>query len=96
MLVIVCYDVNTEDRAGRKRLRRVARACEGIGQRVQKSVFECRINLAQMEELERRLLAEISQEHDCLRIYRMADSKGCEVREYGNFRVVDFGGSLVL
>ena len=46
MLVIVCYDVNTEDRAGRRRLRRVARACEGMGQRVQKSVFECRIDLA--------------------------------------------------
>ena len=39
MLVLVCYDVNTETKAGRRRLRRVARACEGIGQRVQKSVF---------------------------------------------------------
>ena len=96
MLVIVCYDVSTEDRAGRKRLRRVARTCEAIGQRVQKSVFECQINLAQLEELERSLLAEISLDQDCLRIYRLADSKGCEVREYGNFRVIDFDGSLVV
>ena len=42
MLVIVCYDVNTETREGRRRLRRVAKLCEGIGQRVQKSVFESR------------------------------------------------------
>lgn len=96
MLVIVCYDVNTEDRSGRRRLRRVAKACEGIGQRVQKSVFECRVNLAQMEELERQLLAIIDRERDSLRLYRLADSKGCEVREHGQFIAVDFQRPLVL
>ena len=55
MLVIVCYDVNTETSAGRRRLRRVAKVCEASGQRVQKSVFEFRIDLAAMEALERRL-----------------------------------------
>ena len=59
MLIIVTYDVSTETRAGRKRLRRVAKACESMGQRVQKSVFECQVNEMQFEELERRLLAEI-------------------------------------
>jgi len=60
MLVIVCYDVNTETREGRRRLRRVANLCESIGQRVQKSVFECQVDRAQFEELERRLVAEVS------------------------------------
>ncbi|HQZ32729.1 MAG TPA: CRISPR-associated endonuclease Cas2 [Arenimonas sp.] len=96
MLVIVCYDVNTEDRAGRRRLRRVAKVCESTGQRVQKSVFECQVNLAQMEDLERRLLAEIDLDTDCLRLYRLADSKGCEVREHGRFRATDFEDPLVL
>jgi len=96
MLVIVCYDVNTEDRAGRRRLRRVAKVCESTGQRVQKSVFECQVNLAQMEALERRLLAEIDLDTDCLRLYRLADSKGCEVREHGRFRATDFEDPLVL
>lgn len=96
MLVIVCYDVNTEDRAGRRRLRRVAKACEGVGQRVQKSVFECRVDLGQMEELERRLVAIIDRERDSLRLYRLADTKGCEVREHGNFVAVDFEQPLVL
>ncbi|BDI06818.1 CRISPR-associated endonuclease Cas2 [Sphaerotilus microaerophilus] len=96
MLVIVCYDVNTEDRAGRRRLRRVAKVCESTGQRVQKSVFECQVNLAQMEQLERRLLAEIDLDSDCLRLYRLADSKGCEVREHGRFRATDFEDPLVL
>lgn len=35
MLVLVCYDVNTETKSGRRRLRRVAKLCESTGQRVQ-------------------------------------------------------------
>ena len=75
MLVIVCYDVNTETREGRRRLRRVAKLCEAAGQRVQKSVFECQINLPQMEELERKLRAEINEQQDCLRIYRLPETR---------------------
>lgn len=96
MLVIVCYDVNTETKAGRRRLRRVAKVCESSGQRVQKSVFECQVDLMQMEELERRLLDEIDLEQDCLRVYRLPDTRGCEVREHGMFRATDFDGPLVL
>lgn len=96
MMVIVCYDVNTETREGRRRLRRVARVCEGVGQRVQKSVFEFQIDLLKMEELERRLLAEIKPEEDNLRLYRLAESRGCEVREHGVFKATDFDGPLVL
>lgn len=96
MLVIVCYDVNTETRSGRKRLRRIAKVCESTGQRVQKSVFECQVNLMQMEELERKLLAEINLQEDCLRLYRLPDTKGCEVREHGKFQATDFEAPLVL
>lgn len=95
MLVIVCYDVNTETRAGRRRLRRVARVCESVGQRVQKSVFECQVDLTGMESLERRLLAEMDMKTDCLRLYRLPDTRGCEVREHGVFKAVDYDGPLV-
>ena len=61
MLVLVCYDVNTETKEGRRRLRRVAKVCESTGQRVQKSVFECKLDIAQFEGLERKLLAEITR-----------------------------------
>lgn len=96
MLVIVCYDVNTETSQGRRRLRRVAKICESTGQRVQKSVFECHVNLMQLDALERRLLHEIHADEDCLRLYRMADTQGCEVREYGRFKATDFDGPLVV
>ena len=56
MLIIVTYDVSTETRQGRRRLRRVAKVCESMGQRVQKSVFECQVNEMQYEQLERDLL----------------------------------------
>ena len=96
MLVIVCYDVNTETKVGRRRLRRVAKVCEGIGQRVQKSVFECQVSLMQFEMLERELLSEIHPAEDNLRLYRLPDSRGSEVREHGTFRATDFNGPLVL
>ena len=96
MLVLVCYDVNTETKAGRRRLRRVARVCESTGQRVQKSVFECQVTLAQMETLERRLLSEVNLDLDCLRLYRIPGTRGFEVIEHGTFKAVDFDGPLVL
>lgn len=96
MLVLVCYDVSTETKAGRRRLRRVAKVCESTGQRVQKSVFECQVSLAQFEALERKLLAEIDITTDCLRLYRMPETRGFEVRELGAFKAVDFDGPLVL
>lgn len=96
MLIIVCYDVNTETKEGRRRLRRVAKVCESTGQRVQKSVFECQVTLMQLEELERTLLGEINPDQDCLRLYRLPDIKGCEVREHGRFKATDFDGPLVI
>ena len=96
MLVLVCYDVNTETSAGRRRLRRVAKVCESTGQRVQKSVFECQVDVAQFETLERRLLAEINPDQDCLRLYRMPQTRGFEVLEHGSFTAVDFDGPRVL
>ena len=96
MLIIVCYDVSTETAAGRRRLRRVAKVCESTGQRVQKSVFECQLDIAQFESLERRLLAEINEKQDCLRLYRMPETRGFEVLEHGSFKAVDFDGPLVL
>lgn len=96
MLIIVTYDVSTETRAGRKRLRRVAKLCESIGQRVQKSVFECRINLMQYEELERSLLSEIDEQEDNLRLYRLTEPVELHVKEYGSFKAIDFEGPLII
>lgn len=96
MLIIVTYDVSTETSAGRRRLRRVAKICEGVGQRVQKSVFECRVNAMQYEELERRLVDEIDEEEDSLRFYRLTEPTDLKVKQYGKFISTDFNGPLVI
>jgi CRISPR-associated protein Cas2 len=96
MFIIVTYDVSTESKEGRRRLRRVAKLCESMGQRVQKSVFECRVNLMQYEELERNLLAEIDEAQDNLRLYRLTEPVELHTKEYGRFRAVNFEGPLVL
>jgi CRISPR-associated protein Cas2 len=96
MLVIVCYDVSTETKEGRRRLRQVARACEAVGQRVQKSVFECRVDKMQFEEMERTLLGIIDAAEDCLRFYRLTEPVDLHVTEHGNFKATNFDGPLVV
>jgi len=95
MLIIVTSDVSTETRQGRRRLRRVAKVCESMGQRVQKSVFECQGNDMQFEQLERVLLAEIDEQEDNLRFYRITEPVEVRVKQYGAFRSVDFDGPLL-
>ncbi|MDA1277264.1 MAG: CRISPR-associated endonuclease Cas2 [Verrucomicrobia bacterium] len=43
MMILVTYDVSTVEKAGARRLHRVAQAWEDYGVRVQKSVFECQV-----------------------------------------------------
>ena len=68
MLVLVSYDVNTEDAAGRRRLRRIARKCCSWGQRVQYSVFECSLTPAQWTALRAVLISEMDEDKDSLRV----------------------------
>lgn len=75
MEILVTYDVSTETSEGRARLRKVAKACEACGQRVQKSVFECILNGVEMELLMHRLLSVIDQKDDSLRIYRLREPR---------------------
>ena len=96
MLVVVPYDVSTDTAPCPRRLRCVAQLCEGMGQRVQKSVFECQVDEMQLERLERALLAEIDEAADNLRFYRITESAHLRVKQYGVFRAVDFEGPLVI
>ena len=75
MEVLVTYDVCTDTREGKRRLRRVAKICEGHGQRVQKSVFECVLNAAQVETLKHRLRKVVDMEQDSLRFYRLREPR---------------------
>ena len=90
MWIVICYDVNTQTKEGRKRLRRVAQVCKNYGQRVQKSVFECQVDEMKLEQLRRRLLKEVNLEMDNLRLYRITEPREKRVEEYGSTRTMLF------
>lgn len=83
MFVLISYDVNTEDAAGRRRLRKIAKQCINYGQRVQNSVFECVLDAAQLRALEAKLVATMDQEKDSLRFYNLGNNYSEKIRHYG-------------
>jgi CRISPR-associated protein Cas2 len=95
VLVLVSYDVRTESKAGRRRLRRVARACQDWGQRVQYSVFECEVDPAQWTVLRNRLLQEIDAEADSLRFYFLGAEGRRRVEHVGAKPGLDPDGPLM-
>jgi CRISPR-associated protein Cas2 len=95
MLMLVAYDVSTETPAGRRRLRRVARACLDYGQRVQNSVFECEVAPSQWVELRARLIAEVDLEMDSLRFYRLGAEGPRRIEHVGAKPTLDLDGPLV-
>ncbi len=95
MELLVAYDVATDTSAGRRRLRRVAQLCVGHGQRVQKSLFECSLTEAQLEELLYRLLKVIDEKFDSLRIYRLREPRERYLQIFGVRPGVNFRDPLI-
>ena len=93
--VLVTYDVNTQDAAGKRRLRKVAKACEGRGQRVQFSVFECKVNDMELDRLRDRLVDIINPESDSLRIYYLRGRREDYLESYGRDTYIDFDEPLI-
>jgi len=96
MLVLVAYDVSTVEKAGQRRLRRVARACEDYGTRVQKSVFECQVGQKEWVSLRDRLLREMNQGQDSLRFYFLDEKALARTEHHGVNAPVDLTEPLVL
>lgn len=83
LLVLITYDVNTEDSAGKKRLRKIAKECVNYGQRVQNSVFECLLDAAQCRLLQARLLEIMDKEKDSLRFYNLGNNYKTKIEHFG-------------
>ncbi len=96
MLVLITYDVSTEDSAGKSRLRRVAKECVNYGQRVQNSVFECLLDSSQVLVLKKRLLSLIDEKKDSLRIYYLGNNYQSKIEHYGVKDSYDPEGILMM
>ena len=96
MMVVVAYDVSTVSAAGRRRLRRVAKACQGFGQRVQNSVFECWVDGAQWVQLRARLVGEIAPDLDSLRFYFLGDRWKGRIEHVGAKETYEADGPLIV
>lgn len=83
MLVLITYDVNTEDSAGRTRLRKIAKQCVNYGQRVQNSVFECLLDAAQCRQLQSKLCAIMDEDKDSLRFYYLGNRYEKKIEHFG-------------
>ena len=83
MLVLITYDVSTQDKAGKTRLRKVAKECVNYGQRVQNSVFECVLDASQALMLKDKLLSLIDESSDSLRFYYLGNKYQAKVEHFG-------------
>jgi CRISPR-associated protein Cas2 len=95
MMVLITYDVNTETAAGKKRLRKVAKACQDYGQRVQNSVFECIIDMARLKALQARLDELMDMKTDSIRYYYLGDEWRRRVEHHGAKVSLDLEGTLI-
>ena len=73
MLIVVSYDVPND-----RRRTRLAKELENFGRRVQYSVFECLLDVPQLERLRTRLLRRIETGEDSVRIYALCQD--CRAR----------------
>ena len=96
MLVLITYDVNTETKAGRTRLRKVAKQCVNYGQRVQNSVFECSLDNAKLIEVQHLLEGLIDKNVDSLRFYILGNKYKNKVIHIGAKPSYDVNDPLII
>lgn len=96
MMVLVSYDVSTTSEGGARRLRRIARVCQGYGQRVQFSVFELEVDPARWVSIKQQLSDLMNPDVDSLRFYFMGSKWQEKVEHIGAKPALDLHGPLVL
>ena len=95
-MVLITYDVNTEDAGGRKRLRQIAKQCVNYGQRVQNSVFECLLDAAQCKQLQQKLRAIMDEQRDSLRFYYLGNNYNTRIEHFGAKTAYAPEGALIV
>lgn len=96
MLVLITYDVETITTDGKRRLRKVAKHCINYGQRVQNSVFECKLDYSQYLKLKDMLIREIDEKKDSLRFYLLGNNWDRKIEHYGKKQEYMIDDALII
>lgn len=96
MMVVVSYDVNTEDNSGKARLRKVAKECQNYGQRVQNSVFEMNLDYSTFMKVKDKLIDIIDENKDSLRFYYLGNNWKRRIEHIGAKETYDSEGVLIV
>ena len=96
MMILVTYDVSFKNETGPKRLRRMAKLCQMFGQRVQYSVFEIEVDMAQWTRLKNDLIKVMDETEDSLRIYYLGNNWKRRVEHIGAKKALDLNGLLLV
>ena len=96
MLVLITYDVDTISETGQKRLRKVAKLCQNYGQRVQNSVFECRLSEAQFVVLKNKLENSMDHDLDNIRFCFLGNNWNNRIESLGKNCSVNLDGELII
>lgn len=96
MLVLITYDVDTISETGQRRLRKVAKLCQNYGQRVQNSVFECRLSEAQFVVLKNKLESIMNHDLDNIRFYFLGKNWKNRIESIGKQMVMDIDEELIV
>ena len=83
MLLLVTYDIDTTSPAGRKRLQKISKICKDYGQRVQSSVFECVVDASTARILQSKLVNQIDETQDSLRLYNLGNNYQNRIQHFG-------------
>ena len=95
MMVLITYDVNTQTKDGRTRLRKVAKQCVNYGIRVQNSVFECIMDAAKCREVKAKLESIIDNNKDSLRFYYLGDKYKTKEEHIGSKNTINVEEPLI-
>lgn len=95
MYILIVYDVNINSETGAKRLRRLAKFCQNYGQRVQNSVFECKIESYMLPQIQKTIENIIDMKKDNIRIYQLGKEVNKKIITIGIEKGFDIEGTLL-
>lgn len=96
MMVLISYDVNTSDKEGTRRLRKVAKECQNHAQRVQNSVFEADLDYSAFLKLKEKLIYLINEEKDSLRFYYLGNNWERRIEHIGAKETYNPEGVIII